>query len=134
LTSGRFRELLDSLRQEYDFVVIDTPPLLVVTDPSVVAPSADGVILVVRMQPNSRRPAERSREVLRAVGAAVVGVVVNDVGEHARLAYGYEYSYRGYDNDEPGGAGPAKAAKLEPAVAVRTNGEEPAVPPPDPGS
>jgi capsular exopolysaccharide synthesis family protein len=134
LTSARFRELLDSLRKEYDFVVIDTPPLLLVTDPSVVAPSVDGVILVVRMQPNSRRPAERSREVLKAVGASVVGVVVNDIGEHARLAYGYEYSYHGYENDESKAAGSVKAATLEPAVAVRANGDEPTVPPPDPGS
>ena len=69
-TPPRFDELLAQLREKYDFVIVDSPPLLVVTDASVIAPAVDGVILVVRMQRNARRPADSwdSRSSLVRVG------------------------------------------------------------------
>src|SRR5262249_3549316 len=45
LTSPRFKHLLDEMREQYDFVLVDTPPLLAVTDPCVVAPRVDGLFL-----------------------------------------------------------------------------------------
>lgn len=95
LTSPRFKELLEELRSKYDFVVVDTPPVLVVTDPAVVAPRVDGVVLCIRVTKNGRPFAERAREVLASVGANVLGVVVNGFGAHAGgNRYGYEhYNY-----------------------------------------
>src|SRR5262249_3084757 len=49
LTSSRFQEVLKALDGDYDFVLVDTPPLLAVTDPSVVAPCVDGVLLTIRL-------------------------------------------------------------------------------------
>ncbi len=103
LTSPKFKDLLEELRHQYDFVIVDTPPILVVTDPAVVAPRVDGVILCIRVTKNGRPYAERAREVLQSLGANVLGVVVNGFGaavggnkygyEHYNYGYGEGYSY-----------------------------------------
>lgn len=94
LTSPRFEELLQQLREEYEFVVVDTPPLLAVTDPSVVAARADGVLLTLRLKKNGSVDAVRANEVLAAVGATTLGVVVNGVGGKGKNGYGYgRYGY-----------------------------------------
>jgi len=106
LTSPRFKEVLDRLRGEYDYVLVDTPPLLAVTDPSVVAPRVDGVLLVVRIAKKNDGPnSERAMEMLSALGAQVLGVVVNGVdpvgrfGAYAYRSYGYGNGYASaYDN------------------------------------
>jgi len=103
LTQPRFKDLLDELRKQFDFVIVDTPPILVVTDPAVVAPRVDGVVLCIRVNKNGRPYAERAREVLASLGANVLGVVVNGFGsqvggnrygyEHYQYGYGEGYSY-----------------------------------------
>jgi capsular exopolysaccharide synthesis family protein len=94
LTSPKFQALLAELKAAYDFVVIDTPPLLAVSDPAAVAPRADGVLMVFRMTGRARPAAERAREQLSALGANVLGVVVNGWSGRNR-DYG-EYNYGGY--------------------------------------
>jgi capsular exopolysaccharide synthesis family protein len=96
LTSPRFKELLDVIRSQYEFVIIDTPPLTVVTDPCVVAPRVDGVILTIKIQKNGRPFAERAKEILTSLGANVLGVVVNGVGSPNHGKYGYGYDQYGY--------------------------------------
>jgi capsular exopolysaccharide synthesis family protein len=93
LTSPEFQTLLDQLRAQYDFVIIDTPPVLAVSDPAVVAPRVDGVLLVFRMTKKARPTAERAREQLAALGANVVGVIVNGTGGSKDEGYGYGYGY-----------------------------------------
>jgi polysaccharide biosynthesis transport protein len=98
LTSPRFKDLLDYLREQFDFVLIDTPPLLMVTDPTIVAARVDGVILTVRLTRDTRSQATRARDILAGMGAKTLGVVVNDVKEHAGSygygsGYGYGYGY-----------------------------------------
>jgi capsular exopolysaccharide synthesis family protein len=108
LTSPRFKELLDGIRKEYDFVVIDTPPLLAVTDPCVVAPRVDGLYLTLRLSKNGRPQAERAREILTTLGAKVLGVVINDLPKKAGAAgygygeylYGYSQEYTSTEEDE----------------------------------
>lgn len=80
LGSQQFRELIDILRDAYDFVLIDTPPVLAVTDPCVVAPRVDGVVLLIRITKDVRPHARRSVESLQELGANILGVVVNGVG------------------------------------------------------
>lgn len=92
LTSPRFKEFLDYIRDQYEFVLVDTPPLLVVTYPSIIAPLVDRVILTIRLKKNGRPHAERAREILATLGANVLGVVVNDPDHRARSA-GYGYGY-----------------------------------------
>jgi capsular exopolysaccharide synthesis family protein len=96
LTSPRFKELLDIIRAQYDFVIVDTPPLLVVTDPCVVAPRVDGVIMAIRVTKNGRPFAERAKEILASLGANVLGVVVNGLGSQTGGRYGYGYDQYGY--------------------------------------
>jgi len=103
LTSPRFKELMDELREQFDYVLIDTPPLLVVTDPCVVAPRVDGVLMTMRVTKNGRPIAERARDILVSLGAKPLGIVVNGVsmqgptGYGYGSGYGYGYGYGQYD-------------------------------------
>ncbi|MFO0814636.1 MAG: polysaccharide biosynthesis tyrosine autokinase [Gemmatales bacterium] len=103
LTSPRFKELMDELREQYDYVLIDTPPLLVVTDPCVVAPRVDGVLMTMRVTKNGRPIAERARDILVSLGAKPLGIVVNGVSMQGPSGYGYGggygygYGYGQYD-------------------------------------
>ena len=90
LTSPRFQELLNEVRARYDIVLVDTPPVLMVSDPCAVAPRVDGVLLVIRQAKNNRPGAERAVEVLSSLGATVLGVMVNDKSSNNRDGYGYE--------------------------------------------
>jgi capsular exopolysaccharide synthesis family protein len=90
LTSPRLKEVLESLRREYDFVLIDTPPVLAVTDPCAVAPQVRGVLLTIRNSKNARPDADEARERLENLGANVLGVVVNCTRDLAGASsYGY---------------------------------------------
>jgi capsular exopolysaccharide synthesis family protein len=109
LTSPRFKEVLDQLRGLYDIVVVDTPPLLAVTDPSVVAPRVDSVLLTIRLSKNARSEAERARQILVGLGATILGVVVNGIDPRAggsgygygRYGYGYGYGYSEEETNQP---------------------------------
>jgi succinoglycan biosynthesis transport protein ExoP len=94
LTSPRFQELLNEVRARYDIVLVDTPPVLMVSDPCAVAPRVDGVLLVIRQAKNNRPGAERAVEVLTSLGATVLGVMVNDKSSNNRDGYGYGYGYK----------------------------------------
>ncbi|HVL11096.1 MAG TPA: polysaccharide biosynthesis tyrosine autokinase, partial [Gemmata sp.] len=93
LSSVKFQEVLDELRATYDFVIIDTPPILAVSDPVAVASRADGVLLVFRMSRDARPAAERAKEELAGVGGRLLGVVVNASTERD-MGYGYGYGYK----------------------------------------
>lgn len=116
LTGKRFDELLGVLREQYDFVIIDTPPLLAVTDPSAVAPRVDAVIVTLRIAKRTRSEARRAMEVLGSVGANVLGVVVNGIS--SRKGYGYSGSgNRGYAYGE-GKAGVYYSEEEHPASSL----------------
>jgi capsular exopolysaccharide synthesis family protein len=94
LAGPRFKQLIDHAGEHYDFVLIDTPPLLVVADPCAIAQHVDGILLVVRNSRNGRPQAERAMEILSTLETDVLGVVVNNM-DHRRnaKAFGY-YGYR----------------------------------------
>ncbi|HUQ71071.1 MAG TPA: polysaccharide biosynthesis tyrosine autokinase [Planctomycetaceae bacterium] len=112
LSSPRFTQLLQVVREKYDFVLIDSPPLLPVTDASVVAAAADGVVLLLRVRKNMRSAALLSMNKLRGVGAKVLGVVIRGqfegggrsggygYGYGRNYGYGYEYGYESADEAE----------------------------------
>lgn len=101
LTLPEMGELIDLLREEYDYVILDTPPLLVVTDPSITAGMTDGVVLALRVRRKSKPNAKESVNILRSVGANVFGVVINNSDESSASdgykGYGY-YRYGRYTN------------------------------------
>ncbi len=110
LTHQRLAEILDVMRDQFDYVLVDTPPLLAVSDPCAVAPRVDGVILTIRVSKNGRPSAERARDILAGLKVHVFGVVVNGVGkqgamsgygyEHYEYTYSYTSDYTTTDNDE----------------------------------
>lgn len=94
LTSRKFSDLLEVLREQYDLIIVDTPPVLAVTDPLNVAPRVDGVIVVLRLTKSARASSQQTLEALEEVGAKVLGVVVNGVGGgQTYSAYGYGKKY-----------------------------------------
>ncbi|MGC3968266.1 MAG: polysaccharide biosynthesis tyrosine autokinase [Pirellulales bacterium] len=108
LGSQKFRDLVESLRDDFDYVLIDTPPVLAVTDPCVVAPRVDAVVLLIRITKDVRPHARRTVESLQELGANIVGVVVNGVGGvrpgtgHVfGSQYGHRYAYESgyYDSN-----------------------------------
>jgi Mrp family chromosome partitioning ATPase len=67
------------LREQYGFVVIDSPPLLTASDAAVVSLQVEGVLLVVRANTTPLEAAQLARDRLERLGAHIVGVVLNDV-------------------------------------------------------
>ena len=96
LGSARMGMLLTHLRDAYDFVIIDTPPVLAVTDAVLLARDADGVILVVKGEHTPRALVRRARDRLAFAGARFLGVVVNNVDDQwSGTYYGYPRPYYG---------------------------------------
>ncbi|MGI4853123.1 MAG: GumC family protein [Janthinobacterium lividum] len=95
LSSEAMQNLLKQCAEVYTHIVIDTPPILSVTDGIILARYADSVVLVVRYGKSSRNVVRRSRELLGRAGAALTGVVLNSVDISAPEYYGY-YGYSGY--------------------------------------
>jgi capsular exopolysaccharide synthesis family protein len=95
LGSARMHELLRACRARYDFVIVDTPPVLPVTDAVVVGPRADGVILVVKGNATPRQLVRRAHERLAQTGARLLGTIVNNVDTGWGDPYAYD-AYYGY--------------------------------------
>ena len=87
LGSERMRDLLNKFRKRFDFVVIDTPPVLAVTDAVVLSKSADGVLLVVRSAETTEQSLLRARDLLLRVNARIAGVLVNRANIHSSDYY-----------------------------------------------
>jgi polysaccharide biosynthesis transport protein len=94
LASSNMRDVLNELREQYDHIVIDTPPSLSVTDAVVLSPRADAVILVIRSGQTTKQALRRSRDTLLQVNAKLVGVLLNAV-DLTSPDYYYYYEYRG---------------------------------------
>jgi polysaccharide biosynthesis transport protein len=94
LASTNMRDLLAQLREQYDHIVIDTPPSLSVTDSVVLSPRADAVVLVIRSGQTTKQALRRARDILTQVNAKVVGVLLNAV-DLSSPDYYYYYEYQG---------------------------------------
>jgi capsular exopolysaccharide synthesis family protein len=93
LASSYMRDVLAQLREQYDHIVIDTPPSLSVTDAVVLSPRADAVVLVIRAGQTTKQALRRSRDLLAQVNAKVVGVLLNAV-DLSSPDYYYYYEYK----------------------------------------
>ncbi len=100
LNSPKMKDLIDEAKQIFDVVLIDTPPLLAVVDPLIVASTADGVALVVQANKTARKPFARAVEELRRSNARIIGVILNDVRMTRQDFYYRNY----YHSDQPGPA------------------------------
>jgi polysaccharide biosynthesis transport protein len=95
LSSGAMDAILRRCGEIYDYVVIDSPPILSVTDGVILARQADAVVLVVRHGKSSKHVVRRARDILLRSGAGITGIVLNAVDLNSPEYYGY-YGYSGY--------------------------------------
>lgn len=106
VSSDKMRSLLDQLAITYDFVVVDSPPLMCATDPVILSTLVDGVLLVVQGGKTSRQMARHAQQELESVGANIYGVVLNNVdlrgGGYERYYYMRYYSEYTADGVEVG--------------------------------
>ncbi|MEM8874437.1 MAG: polysaccharide biosynthesis tyrosine autokinase [Planctomycetota bacterium] len=107
LNGADFCETMETLREKYDVIVVDSPPVLPVTDARVLSDKADATILVLRAGTSTRRSAQHAVDSLLRVNARLAGVVVNGVpvkkkafGGYSKGNYGYDYRHS-YKSDRP---------------------------------
>jgi capsular exopolysaccharide synthesis family protein len=93
LASKRFKDFIVTLGEHFDWVIVDTPPVMAVTDSSIVAHAANGVVFVVGAEMTSRHAAQRALEQLGHSRAKLVGAVLNRV-DLQHNAYYYSQYYR----------------------------------------
>jgi succinoglycan biosynthesis transport protein ExoP len=97
LNSQAYKNLLQNLRQDFDHLIIDTPPTLGFADARVVAVQADGVLLVAKHQSTSREAGRLSRQLFLQVNARMLGMILNQVGTRDLRRYEY-YHQKYYDS------------------------------------
>jgi capsular exopolysaccharide synthesis family protein len=107
LGSDHMRRLINTVRGRYDITILDSPPLLPVTDAAIIATQTDGAIVVARHNFTRREQLEKSVELLEQVSAHLIGTIVNFVptGGSRRSRTGYGYGYGGYGSYGYGGYG-----------------------------
>ncbi|WP_325051774.1 CpsD/CapB family tyrosine-protein kinase [Macrococcoides canis] len=94
LASKRFKELLSNLEEHFDMIIIDTPPVLAVTDAVIMSTLVDGTILVTNVEINNRHHLLKAKEVLQKSNANILGIVLNNVEKSSKDDY-YYYEYYG---------------------------------------
>lgn len=93
LGSPKMQELLQGVEDDYDYILLDLPPILVVTDAAVVGSQADGVILVVGSGDISPDEARQAKALLEKGNVNILGVVLNKVPQRHQGSYYYYYYY-----------------------------------------
>lgn len=129
LGSAQMRVLLETLRADHDYVVIDTPPLLPVTDAAVLSVAADGCVITTRYGATRREQLAEASAVLARIDARLLGVVLNRVPQKAAIAQGYGYGY-GYTADAGRTAASTRMSRRERRAEHRRNApqDEPSSP------
>lgn len=119
LASGRMKSLLEELRKNYDYIFIDSPPILVVTDAAVLSKYVDGYILVVRAGRTQMEALQDTLQKLEQVSANMLGFILNDVeSKSSRGKYGYRYGRYGKYNHSKGNGDYGYYAKDETNVSM----------------
>ena len=100
LNNGFFADMLAKLKEKYDRIIIDSPPVMPVADARVIAALGDATLLVLRAERTTRRIGLAARNELWRVRATRIGVVVNGVPlrKQGHYGHGYGYGYGEYDN------------------------------------
>ena len=98
LSSASFEKMLEKFKEEYEYILIDTPPVNYVADAQIVAPHADGMVIVVRTGVTNAQDLIKAEESLKNSGGKLVGIVANDVltksGDYRYNKYKYKYYKR----------------------------------------
>ena len=97
VTSEAFRDLISVLRDKFDYVLIDSPPVLPVSDPASIASFVDGVYMVTRIRKGVKVTSQRAKETLDRVGTRFLGIIINGIDENPHYSeYGYQYGAYSY--------------------------------------
>lgn len=118
LNSQRMRELIKNLKARYDYVFFDAPPVIGVSDASILASEVDGVLLVVQYRKYPRIMSLRAKRMIENVGGRIVGVVLNNINILRDDYYYYYHSYYSsyyYQQPAPGEAPKEKEEPAKPA-------------------
>ncbi len=99
LASKRLGALIKELRQTFDYILFDAPPVGVVTDAAVLSPITDGYILVAAIDVTNKEGLRVALSTLENVNANIIGVVANNAPANKRSGYYYYYSEYAYDED-----------------------------------
>ena len=124
LGSHRVKGLIAEFRRTYDYVIIDSPPVNAVTDPSVLATETDGVILVAEESHTTYPALLHAKGRLDSVSARILGVVINKIRAGSRNYQYYDYAYYGATDGPRRGHGSAVQRALSPP-GRRTYGPAP---------
>ncbi|MBP1918617.1 CpsD/CapB family tyrosine-protein kinase [Youngiibacter multivorans] len=95
LASAKMKHFIEDMKEKFDFIIFDTPPVLIVTDAQLLAGHTDGYLLVVSSGTAERNAAIKSKELLEKVNAKILGVILNklDVSENSGYGKYYQYYY-----------------------------------------
>lgn len=105
LSNNRMTKLVEICRNEYDYVIVDCPPINLVVDAAIVAPRCDGIVMVVASNNVPYRLAQSALAQMEATNTPILGVVLNMVDQRSdkyyyRKGYGYYKKYGYYDKDK----------------------------------
>lgn len=93
LSSAKMSQFIKNLKNEYEYIILDTPPVIMVTDAQILSQHSDGCLLVVSSGEADRDAAQRAKELLTKVNAKILGVVLNKIDVTGKGYYGYYYHY-----------------------------------------
>lgn len=93
LASKKMKNFIESMKRDFDYIIIDTPPVIAVTDAQILSTMSDGVLLVVSSGEADRQAALRAKALLEKVKANLLGVVLNKVEIKSRRDYNSYYAY-----------------------------------------
>ena len=98
LDSDSLKDLLTLVKERYDFIIIDCPPIIAVTDAAVLAPQVDASVLVIESSRNERGIILKAKSLLERTSGNLVGAVLNNI--NTKNLYGdYDYYYTYYSDD-----------------------------------
>ncbi|MFM8857483.1 MAG: polysaccharide biosynthesis tyrosine autokinase [Actinomycetota bacterium] len=102
LSSLAAKNVLAELRAQFDYVIIDSSPLLAVTDGAILATNADGALIMARFGETKREQLAHAVGILESVGASLLGAVFTITPQrgHSYYSYNYNYSYYGYHGED----------------------------------
>ena len=113
LSSARMQKLIEICREEFDYVIVDCPPINLVVDAAIVAPLCDGIVMVVSSGNVPYRLAQGALDQLQATGCPVLGAVLNMVDQkNEKYYYRKGYYSKGYYQKYYGESGPRNTRKM----------------------
>ena len=93
ISSLKMKNFLKELKNSFDYIIIDSPPVIAVTDALILSTMVDGCLMVVSSGEEDRAEAEKAKELLLNVNANILGAVLNKIDLKSKKGYGYYYYY-----------------------------------------